>query len=94
MALMVEDKQVLENYKKIWEKIKKLMGIDSETKATYNDKYINTKIKTYKDSITTNFYDKTGFKEVPEEKVPHKCLSIIILNSVLYAYEKYHPQIF
>ena len=31
---------------------------------------------------------------MPEEKIPHKCLSIIILDSVLYAYEKYHPQIF
>ena len=68
------------------------MGIDFESKATCNDKYINTKIKTYKESITTNFYDKTGFKEVPKEKVPHKCLSIIILDSVLYAYEKYYPQ--
>ena len=29
-----------------------------------------------------------------EEKIPLKCLSILILNSVLYAYEKYHPQIF
>ena len=70
------------------------MDIDFESKTTYNDKYINTKIKTYKDSITTDFFDKTGFKEVPEEKVPHKCLSIIILDSVLYAYEKYYPQIF
>ena len=94
MSLMVEDKQLLKNYKKIWKKIKRLMGIDFESKATYDDKYINTKIKTYKDSIITNFYDKTGFKEVPEEKVPHKCLSIIILDSVLYAYEKYCPQIF
>ena len=31
---------------------------------------------------------------MPEEKVPHKCLSIIILDSVIYAYEKYHPQTF
>ena len=31
---------------------------------------------------------------MPEEKVLHKCLSIIVLNSVLYAYEKYHRQIF
>ena len=83
MSLMAEKEQLLENYKKIWKKIKRLMGIDFESKATYNDKYINTKIKTYKDSITTNFYDKTGFKEVPAEKVPHKCLSIIILDSVL-----------
>ena len=70
------------------------MGIDFESKTTYDDdKFINTKIKTYKNSLTTNFYDKSGFK-VPEEKVPHKCLSIIILDSVLYAYEKYYPQTF
>ena len=73
MSLMVEDKQLLDNYKKILKQIEGLMGTDFESKATY-DKYINTKIKTYKDSIITNFYDKTGFKEVPEEKVPQKCL--------------------
>ena len=85
-------KQLLENCKKIWKKIKRSIGISFESKATYNDKYINTKIKTYKVSITKIFYDKTGFKEVREEKVPHKCLSIIFLDSVLYAYEKYYPQ--
>ena len=31
---------------------------------------------------------------MPEEKVPHKCLSIIILDSVLYAYKNYYPQTF
>ena len=73
---------------------KRSMGIDFKSKATYDDKHINAKIKTYKNSITTIFYNKAGFKEVPEEKVPHKCLSIIISDSVLYAYEKYYPQIF
>ena len=78
------------------EKIEKLMDIDFNTKPTYvdDDRYIKTKIKSYEDNITTNFYNKKGFKKVPEEKIPHKCLSIIILDSVLYAYEKYHPQIF
>ena len=72
------------------------MKIDFNTKTTYgdDDKYIKTKIKTYKDSITTNFYNKKGSKKIPEEKIPHKCLSIIILDSVLYAYEKYYPQTF
>ena len=73
------------------------MSIDFESKTNYgddDDKYIKTKIKTYKDSITTNFYNKNGSKKIPEEKVPHKCLSIIILDSVLYAYEKYHSQSF
>ena len=68
MALMVKDKQLLEHYKKIWGKIENLIGVDFESKATYIDKYINTKIKTYKDRITTKFYNKIGFKEVPEEK--------------------------
>ena len=78
-------------------KNEKLMKIDFKTKTTYgddDDKYIKTKIKTYKDSIITNFYNKNGSKKIPEEKVPHKCLSIIILDSVIYAYEKYHPQTF
>ena len=48
----------------------------------------------YKYSITTNFYKENGFKKIPEQKVPHKCLSIIILDSVIYAYEKYHPETF
>ena len=77
------------------EKIEKLVNIDFNTKTTYgddDDKYIKTRIKTYKDNITTNVYDKNGSKKIPEEKVPHKCLSIIILDSVIYAYGKYHQQ--
>ena len=97
MSLMVKDKQLLKNYNKIWKKIEKLMKIDFNTKTTYgddDDKYIKTKIKTYKDNITTNFYNKKGCKKILEEKIPHKCLSIIILDSVLYTYEKYYRQIF
>ena len=78
------------------EKIENLMSIDFNSKPTYgdDDKYIKTKIKTYEDSITTNFYNEKESKKIPEEKVPYKCLSIMILDSVLYAYEKYHPLIF
>ena len=93
---MVKDKQLFEKYNKIWKKIERLMTIDFESETTYgnDDKYIKTRIKTHKDSIITNSYDKTGFKEVPEEKIPLECLSTIILDSVLYAYEKYYPQTF
>ena len=65
MSLMIKDKQILKNYNKIWQKIEKLMEIDIKTKTTYSDddKYIKTKIKTNKDSITTNFYNKKGSKK-------------------------------
>ena len=68
------------------------MSIDFDRKPVYgnDDKYIKTKIKTYKDSITTNFHNK----KVPKEEIPYKCLSIIMLDSVLYAYEEYHLQTF
>ena len=46
------------------------MKIDLNTKTSYgddDDKYMKTKIKTYKDSITTNFYNKNKSEKLPEE---------------------------
>ena len=92
MSLMIKDIQLLKNYNKIWKKIEKLMKIDFNTKTTYgdDDKYIKTKIKTYADIIITNFHNK----KMPKEKVPCKCLSIIMLDSVIESDEKYYPQTF
>ena len=75
-------------------KTEKLIGRDFNTKPTYghHDKYVKTK-KIFEGNITTNSYNKKGSKKLPEEKIPPKCLSIIILDSIL-AYEKYHPQTF
>ena len=96
MSLMVKDKQLFKNYNKIWKKIENLMDTDFNTKPTSgdDDKYITTKIKTYEDNISTNFYNKKRSKKAPEEKIRHKCLSIIVIDPVLYAYKKYHSQIF
>ena len=56
-----------------------------------NGKYIKTKIKTFNDSIITNFHNK----KVPKEKIPHKFLSIILLDSVSKTdNNKYYPQTF
>ena len=91
MSLRVNDEQLFKKYK-IWKKVEKLMIIDFESKPTYgyDDRYIKTKIKTYADSIITNFHNK----KMPKEKVPCKCLSIIMLDSVIESDEKYYPQTF
>ena len=72
------------------------MKIDFNTKTSQcdDDKYIKTKIKTHKDNIITDCYNKKGSKKYQKQKKSHKCLSIIILDSVLYLYEKYYLQIF
>ena len=61
---------------------------DSEPIYGENDKYIKTKIKIYASSMITNFQGK----KIPKEKGPCKCLSIIILDSVIKAKKKYYPQ--
>ena len=56
MSLMIEDIQLYNNYN-MEKNLEKLMKIDIKTKTTYgdDDKYIKTRIKTYKNGITTNF---------------------------------------
>ena len=92
MSFRVNNKQLLKNYNKIWEKVEKLMRIDFESKPVYGDdnKYIKTKIKIYAGSMVTNFHNK----KIPEEKAPCKCLSIIMLDSVIKVNKKYYPQTF
>ena len=87
MSFRLNNKQLLKDYNKIWEKVKTLMKIEFESKSVY-DEYIKTKIEIYADSIITNFHNQ----EIPKEKAPCECLSIIILNSVIKANKKYYPQ--
>ena len=87
MSFIVKDKQLLKKYTKIWETIEGLMKITFESKPVYGEdvKYIKTKIKTYAGSIITNFHNK----KMPKEKAPCKCLSIIMIDSVIKANKKY-----
>ena len=66
------------------------MKITFESRPVYGEdvKYIKTKIKTYAGSIITNFHNK----KMPKEKAPCKCLSIIMIDSVIKANKKYYPQ--
>ena len=54
------NKQLLKNYNKIWEKIEKIMRIDFESKPVYGDgdKYIKTKVKIHAGSVIKDFHNK------------------------------------
>ena len=85
MSFIANNKKLVKNYNKIWEKVKNLMRIDFESELVYsNDK----KIEIYAGSMITNFNNK----KMPKEKAPCKCLSIIILDSVTKAKKKYNPE--
>ena len=89
IPFIVKDKQLLKIYAKIQEKTEMLMKINFESQRSYgdDDKYIQTKIIIYAGSIITNFHNK----KMPKEKAPCKCLSIIMIDSVIKANKKYYP---
>ena len=67
MSLRVKDKQLLKNYDKIWEKIERLMGINFDSKPFYghdDNKYIKTKIKTFKTAALQIFVTKKYLKKM------------------------------
>ena len=90
MSPKISDKEFLKKYNQIWKRVQKLLKTEFDSEPVYgdNDKYIKTKIKIYAGSMITNFQDK----KVPKEKGPCKCLSIIMLDSVIKAKKKYYPQ--
>ena len=61
---------------------------DSEPVYGDNDKYIKTKIKRYGDDVITNFQGK----KTPKENTSCKCLSLIMLGSVIRVNKKHYPQ--
>ena len=90
MSFRANNKQLLKSYNKIWQKVEKLVKINFESQPVYgdDDKYIKTKIKIFAGTVITNFHDK----KVPKEKALCKCLSIIMLDSVIKANKKHYTQ--
>ena len=88
--LKVEDNKLLKKYDKIWGIISDLLNIEFDIEPVYgdNDKYIKTKIKMYEDKVNTNFQGK----DAPKEDASYKCLSLIVLESVIRVNKKYYPQ--
>ena len=90
MPFKVSENKLLKSYTKIWERVSYLMNIKFDSKPIYgdNDKYINTKIKMYEDRVNTNFQGK----KIPKENASYKCLSLVMLDSVIRANKKYYSQ--
>ena len=55
MSFSIDDEKLLEKYKTIWTKIEDLENIEWNTLPVYDDRYINTKIRTYGDKFILTF---------------------------------------
>ena len=74
MSFKVSDKKLLKKYTKRRKKISSSIGKECDSEPVYgdNDKYINTKIKSYGDKINTNFQGK----KIPKENASYKMFVI------------------
>ena len=90
MSFKVSDNKLLKKYNKICEKISNLMNIEFDGEPAYGDgdKYIKRKIKMYEDRVNTSFQGK----KVPKENASYKCISLVMVDSVIRVNKKYYPQ--
>ena len=90
MSFNLIDNKLLKKYNKISQKISSLLTKKFDSDPVYgdNDKYKKTKIKQYRDKINTNFQGK----KIPPKKKSYKCLSLIMLESVIKMGKKHYPR--
>ena len=90
MSLKVIEKKLSKRYSEIWERVSSLMNIefDNESVSGDNDKYIKTKIKSYRDKVNSNFQGN----KIPNKNASYKCLSLIMLDSIIRVNKKIYPQ--
>ena len=81
MSFKISDEKQLKTYTKIWEKLRLILNIKSDSEPIFgdNDKYSNVKIKIYDGNLNTNFQGE----KVPKENASYKCLSLIMLDYVV-----------
>ena len=90
MSFKAIDNKLLKKYTKIWETVSSSMNMKCDNEPVYsdNDKYIKTKINSYEDKVNENFQGK----KLPKENASYKCLSLIMLDSVIRVNKKCYPE--
>ena len=93
MSFVTDNNELLERYTAIWEKISDLVNKIFDSDPIYNNKYINTKIRSYNNDINSNFRNiDNKNNKLPEKNKPYKCVSLISLSSIIKINKNYYPQ--
>ena len=85
MSFLIDNNEFLERYTTTWDKISDLINKKIDSDPVYNNKYINTKIRSYNNDIKTNFRDIDN----KNNKLPEKnktCTYTHVINIVRFYY--------
>ena len=88
MSFVTDDKEIYEKYNEIWNVVKKLLKLKFLVSPIRDDKYIITKLKTFKNINLTTFTDNV----MPIEKNRYICIPVIDIDSVLKIDKTVLPQ--
>ena len=64
VSFLIKDDDLLEKYNEIWEKVKISIKKEFDSEPIYNEKYLQTKIKSCNGKVNTNFQSSKISKEV------------------------------
>ena len=87
MSFFTINNEFLKRYTAIWEKISDLVNKKFDSDPIYNNKHINTKIRSYNNDIKTNFRNTDNKNNISV----YKCVSLISLDSIIKINKKYYP---
>ena len=87
MSFFTINNEFLKRYTAIWEKISDLVNKKFDSDPIYNNKHINTKIRSYNNDIKTNFRNIDNKNNISV----YKCVSLISLDSIIKINKKYYP---
>ena len=93
MSFFTDNNEFLEKYTAIWEKVSDLVNEKFDSDPIYNNKYKNTKIRSYNNDIQTNFRNiDNKNNKLPEKNKLCKCVSLISLDSIIKINKSCYPQ--
>ena len=90
MSSCINDEKVLEKYKAIWTKIDDLKSTELNAFPVYDNRYIETKIRTYGDKVYTNLCGLNA----PEDDIECESFTVIFIDSLLLYKNKYYLQVY
>ena len=83
-------KKEIKDIKAIWTKFKDLKNIELNALPVYDDRYIKTKIRTYRN---TGYTDFCGLN-VPEDDIECESFTVISIDLFLVYENKYYLQVY
>ena len=90
MSFKIEHESIYFKYTEIWKTIKKSPNTRFHSQPIYDDKYIETKVKTFTRMINTLF----SGNEIPKERNHYICIEATCIDSVLKVDKKNYPQVY